>query len=76
MRFEELVTNILEIDDNTMLEYIHWADDHNDGEYIVDDFINFLEEQYYISDFIKEEDYKYNLKQDFFIDELNRIKEE
>ena len=76
MRFNEITTSLLEIDDDTVLEYIKWADTNKDGKYSISDFIYYLETEYCIGDFEQTWEVEYDLKQSFFIDELNRVKDD
>ncbi len=80
MRFNEIIYNQLEIDDDIIEEYIRSFDRSFDEEELsiddctIDDFINFVTERYYIEDFIETTDREYNLKKEYFHDELNRVK--
>jgi uncharacterized protein YacL (UPF0231 family) len=80
MRFNEIIYNQLEIDDDIIEEYIRSFDRSFDEEELsiddctIDDFIDFVTERYYIEDFIETTDCEYNLKKEYFHDELNRVK--
>lgn len=80
MRFNEIVYNQLEIDDDVIEEYIRSFDRSFDEEELsiddctIDDFINFVTERYYIDDFVETTDVEWDLKKKYFHDELNRVK--
>ena len=76
MRFNEIIYNQLEIDDDVIEEYIRSFDEEelSINDCTIDDFINFVTEKYYIEDFIETTDCEYNLKKEYFHDELNRVK--
>lgn len=72
MRFNEIIQNQLEITDDVIEEYINATVDEED--FSVDNFLQFLNDSYYISDFIEIEEYEYTLKEDDLLNEINRIK--
>lgn len=78
MRFNEIVYNQLEIDDDVIEDYIKSFEDEDISieDCIIDDFINFVIEKYYIEDFVKTTDCEYDLKKKYFHDELNRVKDQ
>ena len=72
MRFNEIIQNQLEITDDVIEEYINATVDEED--FSVDNFLQFLNDSYYISDFIEIEDCEYTLEEDNLLNEINRIK--
>lgn len=76
MRFNEIIYNQLEIDDDVIEEYIRSFDEEelSIDDCTINDFINFVTERYYIEDFIETTDCEYNLNKEYFHDELNRVK--
>ena len=75
MRFLVRVYNVVEIDDDTILEYIQWCED-NSREYNASEFYEWLEDHYYVGDFVINEYEEQDLSTSFLIDEINRVKEE
>ena len=71
MRFNEIISNQIEIDDEVIEDYIRKTDEE---DYSIDDFLSFICTDYYIGDFIETEDYEYTLKKDYLLDEINRVK--
>ena len=71
MRFNEIIQNQLEVDDNVLEEYILSRDE---DEYSVEDFIDFFTTEYYVDDFVDFDNTQYDLKKECFLDELNRVK--
>ena len=78
MRFNEIIYNQLEIDDDVIEEYIRSFDEEelSIDDCTIDDFINFVTERYYIDDFVETTDCEYDLKKKYFHDELNRVKDQ
>ena len=78
MRFNEIIENQLEIDDEVIEEYIKNLEENNiDIESCtIDDFIDFVTERYYIDDFVEMTDASYDIKKNYFLDEINRVKEQ
>ena len=78
MRFNEIVYNQLEIDDDVIEEYIRSFDEEelSIDDCTIDDFINFVTERYYIDDFIETTDVEYDLRNKYFHDEIRRVKEQ
>lgn len=82
MRFNEIIHNQLEIDDDIIEEYIRSFDRSFDEEELsiddctIDDFINFVIERYYIDDLVETTDVEYDLRKKYFHDELNRVKDQ
>ena len=78
MRFNEIIYNQLEIDDDVIEEYIRSFDEEEFSidDCTIDDFLNFVTERYYIEDFIETADCEYNLNKEYFHDELNRVKDQ
>lgn len=76
MRFNEIIYNKLEIDDDIIEEYIKSIEEEDISveDCKIDDFINFVTERYYIDDFVETTDCEYDLKKKYFHDELNRVK--
>ena len=72
MRFNEIIENQLEIDDEVIEEYIKNLEENNINieSCTIDDFINFVTERYYIDDFVEMTDVDYNLKKSYFLDEI------
>ena len=78
MRFNEIIYNQLEIDDDIIEDYIRSFDEKelSVDDCTINDFINFVTEKYYIEDFIETTDCEYNLNKEYFHDELNRVKDQ
>ena len=82
MRFNEIVYNQLEIDDDVIEDYIRsFIRSFDEEEFsiedcTIDDFIDFVKERYYIEDFVEITDCEYDLKKKYFHDELNRVKDQ
>ena len=75
MRFLITVNNIVEIDDDTVLEYVQWCKEMK-KEYNAAEFYNWLGENYYVEDFIRDEDVKVELTTSYLIDEINQTIED
>lgn len=75
MRFLVRVYNVVEIDDDTILEYIQWCKD-NSREYNASEFYEWLADHYYVGDLVVNEYEEQDLSTSFLIDEINRVKEE
>ena len=75
MKFLITVNNIAEIDDDTMLEYVQWCKEM-EKEYNATEFYNWLGENYYVGDFIVDEDEKVELTTQYLIDEINQTIED
>lgn len=73
MRFNEIIYNQLEIDDEVIEDYIRKT---NEEDYSIINFLSFLCTEYYIGDFVETEDYKYTLEKDYLLDEIKRVKEQ
>ena len=78
MRFNEIVYNQLEIDDEVIEDYIKSLENEDISieDCKIDDFIDFVTERYYIEDFVEITDCEYDLKKKYFHDELNRVKDQ
>ena len=78
MRFNEIIYNQLEIDDDIIEEYIRSFDEEelSIDDCTIDDFINFVTERYYIDDFVETTDVEYDLRKEYFHNELNRVKDQ
>jgi len=78
MRFNEIIYNQLEIDDDVIEEYIRSFDEEelSIDDCTIDDFINFVTERYYIDDFVETTDVEYDLRNIYFHNELNRVKDQ
>lgn len=78
MRFNEIIYNQLEIDDDVIEEYIKSLENEDISieDCKIDDFIDFVTERYYIEDFVEITDCEYDLKKKYFHDELNRVKDQ
>ena len=78
MRFNEIVYNQLQINDDVIEEYIRSLeeDEIRIEDCTVDDFLSFMKEKYYIEDFVETEDWEYTLRKKELLDELNRVKEQ
>ena len=78
MRFNEIIYNQLEINDDVIEEYIRSLeeDEIRIEDCTVDDFLNFIKGNYYIEDFVDTEDWEYTLRKKELLDELNRVKEQ
>ena len=75
MRFLITVNNIVEIDDDTVLEYVQWCKEM-EKEYNATEFYNWLGENYYVGDFVVDEDEKVELTTPYLIDEINQTIED
>ena len=75
MRFIITVNNIVEIDDDTILEYVQWCKEM-EKEYTANEFYNWLRENYYVEDFVIDEDVKVELTTSYLIDEINQTIED
>ena len=73
MRFNEIISNQIEIDDEVIEDYIRRTDEK---DYSTDDFLSFICTDYYIGDFVETEDYEYTLEKDYLLDEIKRVKEQ
>lgn len=73
MRFNEIISNQIEVDDEVIEDYIRKTDEE---DYSTSDFLDFLCTEYYIGDFVETEDYKYTLEKDYLLDEIKRVKEQ
>lgn len=76
MRFNEIIENQLEVDDEVIEDYIRTRDKENIIEYTVEDFIQFFTTEYYVEDFIEINDTTYTLKRKDLLEEINRVKEQ
>lgn len=70
MRFKEHLTNLIEIDDKIVYEYIK---EHDNNEYNINDFLEFINTTYYLPNFSFEYSCTYDLKDDYFKKELERV---
>ena len=75
MRFLITVNNIVEIDDDTILEYVQWCKEM-EKEYNATEFYNWLGENYYVGDFVVDEDAEVKLTTSYLIDEINQTIED
>ena len=75
MRFLITVNNIVEIDDDTILEYVQWCKEMK-KEYNATEFYNWLGENYYVGDFVVDEDAEVKLTTSYLIDEINQTIED
>ncbi len=74
MRFKELRTNFIVVGDMTVYEYIKECKLKN-KEYNINDFLEFIHNNYYLPNFSFEYNCTYDLEDTYFKNELNRIKE-
>ena len=73
MRFNEIIYNQIRVNDEIIEDYIKDCD--SEGiEYSVADFIQYINDQYFISDLVEITDVKYTLREDNFQEEINHIK--
>ena len=75
MRFLITVNNIVEIDDDTVLEYVQRCKEM-EKEYNATEFYNWLGENYYVGDFVVDEDEEVKLTTSYLIDEINQTIED
>ena len=75
MRFLIKVYNTVEINDDTVLEYVQWCKDMN-KEYNAAEFYNWLAEHYYVGDFVGDEEEEVELTTSYLIDEINQTIED
>ena len=76
MRFDEIIENQLEVDDEVIEDYIRSRNKENITEYTVEDFIQFFTTEYFVEDFVEINDTTYTLKQKDLLEEINRIKKQ
>ena len=75
MRFNEIIHNQLEIDDDVIEDYITgFGEDFDIKNCTIDDFIEFVATNYYLEDFVELTDSEFDLVKKYFIDEINRVK--
>ena len=72
LKFYEIITNSMEIDVDTFSDYI---DSCKEAEIIPtrDDFIDWVTSNFYMSDFIVEDDVEYSLTNKQFNNYLNKV---
>ena len=75
MRFLITVYNTVEIDNDTVLEYVQWCKEM-EKVYNATEFYNWLVEHYYVGDFVVDEDEKVELTTSYLIDEINQTIED
>ena len=75
MRFLITVYNTVEINDDTILEYVQWCKEM-EKEYNATEFYNWLGENYYVGDFIGDEEEEVKLTTSYLIDEINQTIED
>lgn len=74
MQFKEYKINFISVNDRTVYEYIKECEKKK-KEYNINDFLEFVNTKYYLPNFSFEYNCSYDLKDDYFINELKRIKE-
>lgn len=75
LQFEEIITNQIEIDDDTLQEYLDSCKESNTDP-CRDDFLDWVMSTYFISDFTKDEcvDIEYDLSDYKFNEYLEEFK--
>ena len=73
MRFKEHLTNLIVIDDKIVYEYVKECDKNN-KEYNINDFLEFVNTTYYLPNFSFEYSCTYDLKDNYFTNEIERVK--
>ena len=70
--FNEIIINQLTIDEELFKEYLNYCE-KDDMSPDKDDFIDWLNENIYISDLINDEEWKYSLTKEQFTDYLKNF---
>ena len=78
MRLVEVISNTYEIDDETLLQYLNYCDEE-DISPTFDNFLDWFDTEYYISDFLDSTDVEFESvnnsfrKEDAFKKEINEL---
>lgn len=72
MKFIQRVDYILEASDDILLEYVDYCEQH-DKQYGASDFMEWLKENYYLSDLVGDERVSDDLTTSYLIDEINYV---
>ena len=72
MKFIQTVEYVLEVEDDTLLEYVDYCK-QRDKQYSASDFIEWLKCNYYLSDLVGEERVSNNFTTSYLIDEINYV---
>ena len=72
MKFIQTVDYILEATDDILLEYVDYCEQY-DKQYDASDFMEWLKENYYLSDLVGDERVSDDLTTSYLIDEINYV---
>jgi hypothetical protein len=72
MKFIQTVDYIMEVEDDMLLEYVDYCKQHN-KQYSASDFIEWLRNNYYLSDLVGEERVSDDLTTSYLTDEINYV---
>lgn len=72
MKFIQTVDYVLEVTDDMLLEYVDYCKQYN-KQYLSSDFMEWLENNYYLSDLVGDERVSDDLTTNYLIDEINYV---
>ena len=72
MKFIQTVDYLMEVEDDVLLEYVDYCKQHN-KQYSASYFIEWLRNNYYLSDLVGEERISDDLTTSYLIDEINYV---
>ena len=72
MKFIQTVDYILEVSDDMLLEYVDYCEQH-EKQYSASDFIEWLKDNYYLSNLVGDERVSDDLTTNYLIDEINYV---
>ena len=72
MKFIQRVDYIMEVEDDILLEYVEYCNQHGE-QYSASHFINWLDSHYCLGDLVGDETVFTQLETDYLIDEINAI---
>jgi hypothetical protein len=72
MKFLQTVDYVLEVTDDMLLEYVDYCKQYN-KQYLASDFMEWLENNYYLSDLVGDERVSDDLTTNYLIDEINYV---
>ena len=72
MKFIQTVDYVLEVTDDMLLEYVDYCKQYN-KQYSASDFMEWLENNYYLSDLVGDERVSDDLTTNYLIDEINYV---
>lgn len=73
MKFIQTVDYVLEVTDEMLLEYVDYCKQHNKQYYSASDFIEWLRNNYYLSDLVGDERVSDDLTTRYLTDEINYV---